>query len=447
MNESTPLDLSKYPIKRMKPSDLIPHINPRLVLNHMTLLPAILAEEGQITEALTAWVPDEGDPIRKLVELKKGQAIPVKGHRRRECLLEIINNPSKYSATIVANASTCPVVLLTGISEDKARNLAMDFMDQEKLSRTDFLTDVFRRFECGHNYAKVAMELTKGLYLTLLQQATEGKYKAMLRIDDGAEREKQVKKDLRNPLDQWIFSAHLLGPAVKQNVLAWLKKQDRIALDEGERVLFKADQQNLKVLRSLYSNTTKVDIGNGKTTLGYTPITKISRTEEGVPVVVGGTVGGKVVDGVLTDAIDTSIADGVRKLMADYHLSPSEKAKGKAVLPKAVDRNNAKDGSISECGKLYSAFFCGMPAEGRMLADERANAREKCEAVRTEIYPEMGPLVQALINAENKAKDMNAIKMAFSEVDKAVRHRSELEDTIVKLTKEISTFKAPKKGK
>lgn len=423
MSDTPALDLAKFPLKRMKPSDLIPAINPRRNLKHELLLPAILSEDGQITEPLTAWIPEKDDPILQIVTLLKGQAILVKGGRRRECLLDIGNNPGKYTATTVRNASLCPVILLTGISEEKARNLAMDWQDQEPLSRTDFITDVFRRLEDGHSWRKIAADITKGLYTTLLSHGAEGKYRAMMKIDDGSERQKKREADLRNPLDQWIFSAHLLGSAVKAAVLSSLKKASNEDLAEGERVLFNADQQVLKALRSTYSNATKGKDGSETVhTFPFTPITEISTTEEGVPLVSGGTIEGIVVDGkVDSGKVNNSVVDKLKDVMIDFHLTPAERNQGKPSLPKAVDRNNRKDSARSECGKLYAAFMCGLPSEGLLQADEAAFNREVKEEALTKLHSELpgpvGELLKVTVESRNIDKIVDAWKQHSTAMD------------------------------
>jgi hypothetical protein len=392
----TGIDLSKFQTIRMSPEDLVPAVNPRKVLNHGTLLPAIVAEKGQVLEPIIAWRPSDNDPILKRVKLDKGQAIPLRGHRRRQCCIEIRSNPDRYPHEIYENAATVPVIVIEGITEEKARNLALDDQDKEPLMTFEVFLEVFRRFEADHSYQKVAAEMTHGLYRALLRQAGEAKYKQMLAIDDGKDRIKKAQSDLRNGLDQWLFSAHILG--LKDQVIAWTKKnRDGVKLGEDERLLFDAKPQNLTKLRSVYTNSKDE---------GWEPIRKLDIDEHGYPVIEGG---------------NAKVREELSKMM-DVFRNPENAETEKPTLPKGTERDNVKASARSDVGKLFAQFFCGEDSEGRAAADDRAYYMEAKAKALAEIYNTLHESLREVASVQLDELDINKYKaawVALSEVLKA----------------------------
>jgi hypothetical protein len=383
----TGIDLSKFQTIRMKPEDLISCVNPRKVLNHETLLPAIIAEKGQVLEPIIAWRPSADDPIRKRVKLTKLQAILLRGHRRCKCVKVIRANPEKYPHDIYENAATVPVIVIEGITEEKARNLTLDDQDKEPLMSFEVFLEVFRRFEADHSYQKVASEMTHGLYRALLRQNGEAKYKTMLAIDEGKERIKKTQSDLRNGLDQWLFTAHVLG--LKGQVVAWTKKnRDGVKLDEAERLLFEAKPQNLTKLRSTYTNSKDS---------GWSPIRKLSIDDTGSPVIEGG-----------NEAVNAELSK-----MMDIFRNPENAKSDKPTLPKNTERDNVRDSARSETGRLFAQFFCGGDSEGRGAADEACYHMEQKVAALTEIHDSLHPAVQAVAKAQLDELDIDKYKAAW----------------------------------
>ena len=398
----TGIDLSQFPAVRMAPETLVPAVNPRKVLNHMTLLPAIVAEKGQVIEPIIAWKPSENDPILKRVKLDGGQVIPLRGHRRLACVSEIRANPDKYPHEVYENAGTVPVIVIEGITEEKARNLALDDQDKEPLMTFEVFLEVFRRFQADHSYQKVALDMTHGLYRALLRQAGEAKYKEMLKIEDGKDRIKKAQSDLRNGLDQWLCSAHILG--LSGQVIAWTKKRrDGVPLNEeaGERLLFEAKPQALTKLRSTYTNSKDK---------GWEPIRKLDFAEDGTPIIEGGN-------------------EDVRKelgAMMEAFRNPESVEKEKATLPKATERENVKAGARSDVGKLFAQFFCGEDSEGRAEADDWAYFAETKEKALREIVGTLTNPVKALATAQLDERNVDqykaawvALSTAFTEAQKA----------------------------
>jgi hypothetical protein len=381
----------------MKLKDLIVCVNPRKVLNYQTLLPAIIAEHGQVIEPGIAWRPDAGDPFLKsfafLEALKKagiesfieGMAILLRGHRRHECCVDIRSQPNKYPHDVYENAGTMPVIVIEGITEEMARNLALDDQDKEALKGFEVALEAHRRFELDHTYDKVSLEMAHGLYRFLMKSSGDAKYSEAIKITDGKERNKKIKADLRNGLDQWLYSGHLLGPAIKVQVISWIKKRrDGIDLEEHEALCFEANLGNLRELRSVYTKSRES---------GWEPITGLSFDDSGKPVIVGG-----------NEAVREKLTS-----MMDVFRSPEKAEKGPK-LPKAQERNSAKDAAVSEVGKLFAAFYCGEASEGRTVADEVARLRERKDAALTEIVEALMEPVEAVARAVLSEKDPEAYK-------------------------------------
>ena len=392
----TGIDLSNFPTQRLDWKLLIAVINPRMVLNHETLLPAIESEKGQVLEPIIAWKPSSDDPCRKRFNLKDTEVIILRGGRRHRCIRAIRENPEKYSHEIFENAGTVPVIVLEGITEEKARNLTLDDQDREPLLRFETILEVFRRFNADHNYQRVASDMTHCLYRILLGKG-EAKYKAMLAIDDGKARLKEMQSNLRNGLDHWLYTAHLLN--LTSQVIAWVKlRKDAVDLDEenGERLLFEAKPQNLVILRSVFSNSRDA---------GWKPITKIGIKDDGEPFVNGG---------------NKEVEKELKKMMHIFR-HPDDVEKEKVKLPKAAERNNVKDNARGASGKLFGAFYCGLDSEGRQEADDNDYFRGQREVTRTALRDKMSASMQALINAENGERDMAKLAEAYHRVNELVR--------------------------
>lgn len=415
MSTMTGIDLTEYPAVRMKPEDLIPCVNPRKVLNFRTLLPAVEEERGQIIEPIIAWRPSANDPIRQRVVLEPHQAIPLRGHRRRACVLEIRQNPDKYPHDVWENAGTVPVIVIPDITEDKARNLTLDDQDKEPLMLFEVVLEVFRRFENDHSYQKVALDMCHGLYRGLLQKG-EAKYREMLQIANGKDRIKKVQTDLRNPLDQWLYSAHMLGPAVKEQVIFYIKDdRDPIDLVDDEVRVFDAKLQNLSKLRSLWTNSKDAD---------WSPIDKLEFDDTGVPHITGG----------------NKVVNAEMEHMMNVFRRPEDFKDDKPKLPKATERDSVKSSARSKVGKLFSGFYCGEEVEGRGAADIAAFYMEERAKAIKEVAPDLHSSVRKVAEACLNETDMGVLKSCWLDLS------TELSSALTEQTAKKGNVPA-KKGK
>ena len=386
------LDLSKFPTKRVKFDKLVAVINPRTIeeLDLDLLLPDIVEEKGQIVEPIIAWEPD--DAFRKRfpdIFINGDEFVTIRGHRRHGCVCRIRAHKEMFTADVYENAGTVPVIIIKGITEERARNLTMDDKSKKGLCKFEVVMDVFRRFEADHNYQKVCRELTPLLYRRLLIRG-EGKYKDTLNMDDGKERVKQQQTDLRNVVDQWLQSAHILGPAMKHQVVLWTKvRQDGRKLKNGDRLLFEAKPAFLTKLRSEYVHSKDS---------GWQPITAITFPEDEPISIEGG---------------NTAVNTLLSQAMTDFRF-PENATKDKPALPKATERDNVKDSSQSEVGKATAAFYCGLPSEQRAVVDAAAARREWKEAILREMLPTLNGSVKVIVDAIVNEKDKVRFKEVFT---------------------------------
>lgn len=395
MSEFLQFDLSKYPTKRVAVKNLVSAINPRTddELDIPAMIPEVVAYRGQIIEPILAWLPDENAPIRKTITVPDKGGIKIRGHRRCGALDFIRANPNLFPADIWANAEFAPVIMVTGITEEFARDLAMDEGSKKSLMTHEVILDVFRRFGNDHTYQKVTESQASILYKALLTHNGEAKYRETLKLDSGKDRLKKQLSDLRNSLDQWLQSAYLLGPGIEQQVVTWTRKnRDKRSLREGERLLFEAKPQLLTKLRSAYTNSRNEN---------WSPIMSIDMTDNGAVVIEGGN---KEVNAMLTT------------FMEEFR-NPEKAKENKLALPKTSERENVKTSSRSDLGKLYSAYFCGEDSDGRSAADDCVYFMEQREKALREIHDALVSPVKELVNAILDEKNMTKFKETFFKVD------------------------------
>lgn len=395
MSEFLQFDLSKYPTKRVAVKNLVSAINPRTddELDIPAMIPEIVRYSGQIIEPILAWLPDENAPIRKIVTIPDKGGILIRGHRRCGALNFIRENKSTFLADVWGNAEFAPVIMVTGITEEFARDLAMDEGSKKGLLVHEVILDVFRRFRNDHTYQKVVESQSSILYKALLTGNSEAKYRETLKLDSGKDRLKKQLTDLRNWVDQWLQSAYLLGRPIEDQVVTWARKnRDKRSLREGERLLFDAKYPLLQKLRSVYTNSRDEN---------WSPITSIDMTDNGVVVIEGG---------------NTEVNKMLTAFMEDFR-NPEKAKENKIALPKTAERENVKTSSRSDLGKLYSAFFCGEDSDGRSAADDRVYFMEQREKVLRELHDALVSPVKDLVKAILDEKDMAKFKDAFFKVD------------------------------
>ncbi|MEA1998463.1 MAG: hypothetical protein U9N61_03950, partial [Euryarchaeota archaeon] len=322
----------------------------------------------------------------------------------------------KFPADIVDNVQSVPAIVLSGITLDRAEDLAMDDEAKKTLKKWETVRVVIRRYHKDHRYQDIAIDIPQLLYKALRGNG-DALYTEVSQMDDGAERNKKYVSDLRNGLDTWIRTCFHIGPAMETQLLYHFKKrEDRRPLLEDQRLLLDCKRQYVTELQKVYNNSK-----DGS----WTPVTRIEIDNTGEPYVEGGN---KEVQGWLI------------KKMREFR-NPELREKGPQ-MPNKTDRDNVRTSARSEVHKLAAAFFCGLPSEGRQEADDKAYFREQRETKRVSIRPTMSNLVQALIDAETSEQDMAKLEAAYKAVDDAVRQTKAPKAEVEKLKKPVT-----KKGK
>lgn len=271
---------------------LLAAINPRELddLEPEELMPAIQKTNGVITNALLVWVVPDDHPIWNSVrnvltnepvdvpkEERHKYRIIIRGHRRGHCIATIATNPHIYSADMVKNAAKVPVREISCSQED-AEELAMDFEEIRNLHSWNTLKIVFKEYAKDLTYQEVALKYPQMLYSAFLGNG-QAKYDKMIRDPknvDGTERQRQIKMDLRNVLDNHFYSLHLFGQdAMVEQGLLYFRYFVNGLLDksegkkESERLVLDLKYGNVSALRRLYTEIRK------KGDL-WTPITKVA---------------------------------------------------------------------------------------------------------------------------------------------------------------------------
>lgn len=427
------IDKKQQKIVHVDPDCCLSAINPRSLeeLEWESLVPKVLSERGMFTNPLLLWklgvdAPEwdtigDGKFATMPHEERERSFITIQGHRRGEVARHIKASRQKYPADIVDNVQTVPAQVLSGITLDRAEDLAMDDEAKKTLKRWETVRVVLRRYHKDHRYQDIAADIPQLLYRALRGNG-DALYTEVSLMDDGLERNAKYVSDLRNGLDTWIRTVFHIGPALETQLLYhFKKKEDRRPLLEGQRLLLDCKRQHITELQKVYNNSRDDS---------WKPVTRIDVDETGEPIVEGG---------------NEAVREWLVTKMREFRV-PELKKRG-PIMPNKTDRENAKSSARSEAHRLAAAFFCGLPSEGRQEADDKAYFREQRESTRTDLRPIMSEPVQALIDAENVERDMAKVQVAYCEVDNMVREVAALRTQVESLKAEIAKKPASKKGK
>ena len=429
------IDSKQQKTVRIDPERCLAVINPRSLeeLEWQSILKPIVDERGVIIDNLLVWQPDPDDEVwEKLgfkemsIEDRKLHFILVRGHRRARGACHIKTSPTKYAADIVANVQTVPATILRGITLDRAEELALDDEAKKTLKKWEAVKVVLKRLRKDHSYQEIATSMPQLLYRAFRSNG-ESLFSEVSRLDNGAERNKKIIADLRNGLDTWVRTAYHIGPAFEEQLLFHFKtREDKRPLLEGQRLLLDCKRQNVTALQKVY-NTSRND--------SWTPVTNIDWPEDSMePVIEGG---------------NEEVRAWIKQKMKEYRdpeVKPDEPK-----MPNKSDRDSVRTTNRSAAAKLAAAFFCGLPSEGRIEADELSYFREEREKVRDVIFNDMHSAIQAVLTAEKGERDMNKLQGTWNELSDRMK---ELEafgsETTVKFNlveKELAELKEKPKAR
>ena len=374
-------------------------INPRKTMETATLMNEII-KDGEIRVPLVVWdllasveagVLD--DNVWERLSLSKDvRFVAVCGHRRLTCAKHIAGNPDKFSAVLVASVKALAANVVV-CSEVEAREMANDDGGKAFLCKGDTVAEIFRMFAKDYSWQTVAERFTQYAYLALLSNG-DAKHKKACEILDGSERRKKILADLKNVLDQHLKSAHLLGPAIVDQVVEWFhQKRD----GHKARLVLLADWKldTLRALREVYTKAVKDEEQ-------FTPITKLEYADGNVTIEGGSVSINAALEKIVKTFINPEIGGDDRK----------------PELPKATDRDAVKMASRSKVGKLTAAFYCGGASEERAAADEAAYYMESRANALMGIEPKSnamrGMLMQVLTG--RNMEDIVAVVKAVDEM-------------------------------
>ncbi|GAF67716.1 unnamed protein product [marine sediment metagenome] len=308
------------------------------------------------------------------------------------CVKKIRANPQQFDAETFANAQIVPAVIIEGVSLRRARDLVLDESGRANFLRFEVVQETVRRFYDGFTYQVVAKLMAHMLYRALLSNG-EAKYHAVQRIMDGKERQNKQVKDLRNHLDQHLFTAFLLGNAVFEQVVLYFKyKVDKIEAGENDpQLLFDAKLGVLKELRALYTSNSD-DFG---------PITEIGWAENGAYVIGG------------NDAVNARLIAE----MEGFRNGTSVGDEDKVTLPTKKERESLSGMLRSDACKSLADYFNGMPDDQRIRLDEVTYFSEQRDKVLSELLPTMHPATQEVINAVKSERNMERYAQTWKDLD------------------------------
>ena len=105
-----------------------------------------------------------------------------------------------------------------------------------------------------------------------------------------------------------------------------------------------------------------------------------------------------------------------------------------------------KDGSVSECGQAYAAFYCGLSAEGRAQIDELTKVREDREKALVALFPTLsgtvGELLKVTAEGRNPEVVVEAWKSHADGFDKMAASNVNLAKQVEALTNEVKDLTA-----
>ncbi len=421
------IDKKQQKIVQVDPDRCLSAINPRSLeeLEWESLTPKVLSERGVVTTPLLLWKLDPDAPewetigegkFAKLTHEERAKSfITIQGHRRGAVMRHLKASPTMYPADVVTNAQTVPAIVLSGITLDRAEDLAMDDEAKKTLKSWETVRVVLRRYHKDHKRADISVDIPQLLYRSLLGNG-EARYTEVSLMADGTERNAKYVKDLRNKMDTYVQTCFLIGQPLEEQLLLHIKKvDDKRPLLKGQDRLLNCKYEDISKLRQLYNKSRDET---------WAPITKIAVDEMGEPIVEGG---------------NETVRKWLTQKMREFR-NPEIRTRGPN-MPNSSDRENASSSARSESHKLAAAFFCGLPSEGRQEADEKAYFREQREATRSDLRPEMSELVQALIDAENGERDMAKVKEAYSNVDEVVHQVIDLYEQVTDLQGQVAGLK------
>jgi len=404
-------------------------INPRKVFQIKTLLPEIVREKGRVLVPVLLVKPDLTDPewVKVLGEHSIPEAkwpellVLVQGHRRWGSLAYIHANPSEFDGAVCENAKTCPATVIEGVTCKRARDLALDERGRANLMKFEVVTEAFRRFWNDESYQDVCV-LMAHMLMGLLSNG-EAKYREILAIDDGRERNKKLVSTLRNVVDQHLFSAHLLGPAMVKQVIAFFKKRvDKQELDKdaGERLLLEAKLDVLRELRSVFTKSKDS---------GWQPIVNLNIDDVTGDVVIEG--GNKEVNELLVKEIQK-------------FRNPESFKDEKQSLPNKTERENVAASTRSKVGQAYAQFFSGETPEKRAELDEAAYYNEQRAETLGGLLNVLCPELRNLAAETLTARNMEGLKAAWLDLNAKLANAVAVVTEVAEVAEAVTGKKAKK---
>jgi hypothetical protein len=171
---------------------------------------------------------------------------PLKGFRRLSACKWIQEHPADYSAEIVKNTETVPVIFYTELTAQEREDMIFDQGESKGLSNVETVKAVWRMQARGEDFLTIGRKSYQQLARFTGNTEKLAEVKGM---PDGRARDEKLKTWLKGTLYDIMMVAGRMGELVREQYILQHRTKDRpLTEEEKKRVIFKCNNKRVQDL-------------------------------------------------------------------------------------------------------------------------------------------------------------------------------------------------------